>query len=106
MFTRRRSSGSSADLSLAEQVSTALDSDGRRLATVDGRRLVDLCLDARASSVEHNGDRKWVFPDGSALVQSGSRSWDLALDPKDARCFCWESQGHHSRVCPLGAGRI
>jgi hypothetical protein len=60
-------------------------------------------LGAHGSKVCDNAnDRvRWVFPDGSAIVEAGP-AWDIGITGASDECFCWSSadRGRHSDTCP------
>lgn len=90
----------------AETIANALNNDGQRFAAADGTSLTNLCAAANARKITRGIDTKWVFGDGSAIVESGGAAWDLALAPTAADCFCWECQdGEHGDHCLTRSNR-
>lgn len=85
-------------MTIAERISS--------LAGDDGQNFPDEFLDAleteaiRKEQSWNRGATKYIFPDGSAIVEKGP-DWDFALAPGNDMCFCLADDEHHSRFCPL-----
>jgi len=80
--------------------------DGLLYRLPDGRELPDVCEAEQGRKIELRGETKWVFDDGSSIVESDGAGWDHGLSP-DADCFCWDTCQHdfpdtggHDPDCP------
>jgi len=92
---------------IAELFST---DDGNRYSLPDGRWLPDVCeAEPGRQRVEHRGNVKWWFIDGSCLVETEGAGWDQGFHSVDAHngCYCWEAvaadydaTGGHLPTCP------
>jgi len=89
----------------AEKI-TEMFGDGQQYVLPDGRELGDVCDAEGSQRIEHRGNVKWVFDDGSSIVETDGAGWDHGItDCGD--CFCWSScdvdhpdTGGHDPDCP------
>ena len=75
----------------AERIAALFGADGERWALPDGRTIDDVCVAAaRSRGLTSDGQSRWIFDDGSLIVDDGTR-WDIGLD---RRCYCMRGAGH------------
>lgn len=90
----------SAKTTIAQQISARLDDDGQKFVTKDGTSIYELCelaAEHRCCREEREGNTRWVFKDGSAIVYN-NMAWDFGFQD----CWCMESDtrdGHYPDKC-------
>ena len=94
-----------ADLTTAERISALLGDDGTVYQDSEGRDLAQLCEESGGAADERDSGtdnclRRWVFSDGSAILDVGN-AWDLGY----AGCYCWRGDGHTDECRDEGDSR-
>lgn len=92
--------------STASRIAKRFDDNGQNWTDEDGVDLGDACKSESATITTRDDLYRYTFEDGSALVE-GPGGWDLALDPSEPNCFCFEGAGpEHYHECPRRLGAI
>jgi hypothetical protein len=94
----------------AATISDLFDGDGQRWESrLTAEGLSEACESRGGRRSEHGESVKWVFADGSSIVETGG-GWDLGLN-SEADCYCWDAcqtehpaTGGHNPHCAHAEG--